>query len=71
MSAQFVYLYNLPVGNIEPKTLASAIKVSKGTVAKTCEGELNCGAYKATRMFYIEHLSGWDMILGIPTIQNM
>ena len=41
ISAQFVYLYKLPVVKIEPKTLATAIKGSKGTVDKTCEVELN------------------------------
>ena len=41
ISAQFVYLYKLPVVKIEPKTLATAIRGSKGTVDKTCEVELN------------------------------
>ena len=41
MSAQFVYLYELPVVKIEPKTLATTIKGSEGTVDKTCEVELN------------------------------
>ena len=41
ISAQFVSLYKLPVVKIEPKTLATPIKGSKGTVDKTCEVELN------------------------------
>ena len=41
ISAQFVYLYKLPVAKIEPKTLVTANKGSKATVDKTCEVELN------------------------------
>ena len=37
--ATFVYLYMLPVVKIEPKTLATAIKGSRGTDANTCEAE--------------------------------
>ena len=64
ISAQFVYLYKLPVVKIEPKTLATAIKASKGTVDKTCEVELNWAGYEETRIFYVAHLLGWDMSLG-------
>ena len=71
ISAQFVYLYKLPVVKIEPKTLATAIKGSKGTVDKTCDVELNWGGYEETRMFYVAHLSGWDMILGKPALQDV
>ena len=70
-SAQFVYLYKLPVVKIEPKTLATAIKGSKGTVDKTCEVELNWGGFEETRMFYVAHLSGWDIILGKPVHQDV
>ena len=52
---QFVYLYILPVAKIESKTLATAIKGSKGPVDKTCEVELNCGGYAEISMFYVEH----------------
>ena len=41
ISAQFVYLYKLPVVKIAPKTLATAIKGSKGTVNNTCAVELS------------------------------
>ena len=71
ISAQFVYLYKLPVDTIEPKTLATAIKGSQGTVDKTCEVELNWGGYEETRKFYVGHLSGWDMILGKPALQDV
>ena len=50
ISEQFVYLYKLSVVKIEPKTLATTIEGSKGTVDKTCEVELNCGGYVETRM---------------------
>ena len=46
ISAQFVYLCKLPVVQIEPKTLASAIKESKVTVDKTCKVALTCGGYE-------------------------
>ena len=58
ISAQFVYLYKLPALKIEPKTLATAMKGSKGTVDKTCDVELNWGGYDETSMFYVAHLSG-------------
>ena len=41
ISTQFVCLYKLLVVKIEPKTLATAIKESTGTVDKSCEVELN------------------------------
>ena len=69
--AQFVYPYKLAVVKIEVKTLATHIRGSKGTVDKTCEVELNCGGYEETRMFYEVHLSGWDMILGKPALQDV
>ena len=69
ISAEFVYLHKLPVVKIEAKTLATAIKGSKGTVDKTCEVELNWGGYGETRTFYVAHLSGCDMILGKPALQ--
>ena len=50
LSAQFVYLYKLPVVKIVPKTLTTAIKGSTGTVDKTCEVELNWGGFEETRM---------------------
>ena len=71
ISAQFVYLYKLPVVKIEPKTPATAIKGSKGTVDKTCAVELNWGGFEESRMFYVAHLSGWDMILGKPTLEDV
>ena len=69
--AQFVYLYKLPVVKIEPETLATAIKGSKGTVDKTCEVEINWGGFEETRMFYVSYLSCWHMILGNPVLQDM
>ena len=63
ISAQFRYLHKLPIVKIETKTLATAIKESNATLDKTCEVELNWGGYEETRMFYVAHLSGRDMIL--------
>ena len=71
ISAQFVYLYKLPVVKIEPKTLATAIEGSEGTVNKTCELELNWGGFVETRMFHVAHHSSWDMILKKPAIQDV
>ena len=58
ISSQFVYLYKLPVVTIESKTLATAIKWSKGTVNQTGEVTLNSGGYEETRVVYVAHLSG-------------
>ena len=69
ISAQFVYLYKLPIVKMEPMTVATTIKGSKGTIDKTCEVERNCRGYEETRMVYVAHLSGWDMILGNPALQ--
>ena len=71
ISAQFVYLYKLPVVTIEPKTLATAIKASKGTIDKTSLVGLNWGGYADTSMCCVAHLSGWDMILEQPVLQNV
>ena len=46
ISAQFLYLYKLPLVKIEPKTLATAIKGFKETVDKACEVGLNWGGYE-------------------------
>ena len=58
ISAEFVYLYKLPVLKIEPRTLVTAIKESMRTVDKTCEVELKWVRYEETRMFYVAHTSG-------------
>ena len=71
ISAQFVYLHKLPVVKIEPKTLATAIKGSKGIVDKACEVELNWGGCEGTRMFNEAYLSRWHMILGKPALQDV
>ena len=62
ITAQYVYLYKLPLVKIGTKSLATAIKGSTASIDKTCEVDLNWGAYEETRMFHIAHLSGWDMI---------
>ena len=36
---------------------------------KTCEVDLNSGGYEETIMFYVAHLSGWDMIHGKTALQ--
>ena len=46
MGAHFVYLYKLLEVKIEPRTQATAIKGSTGTVDKTCEVELHCAGYE-------------------------
>ena len=66
-----MYLYKSLVVKIEPKTLATSIKVSEGTVDKTCKAELNWRGYEETRMFYVVHLSGWVMILGKPALPDV
>ena len=71
LSAQFVYLYKLPVVKIKRKTLSTAMKVSKGTIDKTCEEELDWGGDEETCMIYVEHLLGWHMILGKPALRNI
>ena len=71
ISAQFVYLYKLPVLEIEPNTLATAINVSKGTIGQICDVELNWGGYEETRIFYEAQLSGWDMMLRRPRLQDI
>ena len=71
ITAQFVYLYKLPVVKIEASTLATAIKGSKRKLDKTCQVELNCGGNEESRLFYVAHLSGWEMIGGKPALQNV
>lgn len=51
-------------------TRATAIKWAKGTVYKTYDVELKCGGYEGTRMCYVAHLPGWDMILWKPVLQD-
>ena len=70
-SVEFVYLYKLPVLKIESKTLATAINGCKGRVDKNWEVELNCGCYAETSMFYVTHLSGWDMIDAKLALQDV
>ena len=69
--AQFVNLYKLPVLKIERNTLATAIKGCKGNVDKTCEAELNWGGYEETSMIHVPHVSGSDMILRKPALQEV
>ena len=40
-------------------------------VDKTDEVGLNWRGYEKTRMFYVAHLSGWDIILGNPAVQDV
>ena len=56
---------------MELKTLAITVKGSNGTIDKIYEVELNCGAYEETRIFYVAYLSGWDMIIRIPALQDV
>ena len=67
---QFGYLYKLPLVSIQPKTIATPIRGSKGTVVKTREVELNCGRYEENRIFHVAHLSGCDIISGKPVVLN-
>ena len=71
ISAQFVYLYKLPLVKIEPKTLVTAIKGFKRTIDKTYKVELNWRGYEETRMFNVAHLSGCDMIIAKHGLQNV
>ena len=63
-------LYELTVVKIALKTLTTASKESTGTVDNTCEGDLNSGGYGETRMFYVVHISGWDIILTNPALHD-
>ena len=69
--AQFVYLYKLPVVIIEPKTSATTIKGSEGNIGQTCEVELSWAGSEETRMCYVAHLSGWDIILGTAALRDV
>ena len=69
--AQFRYLYKLPVVKRNLQTLATGIKGSKGTIDNTCKADLNWGGYEETRMFNVAHLSGGNMILEKPMLQDM
>ena len=55
ISAQFLYLYKLPVVKIEPQTLATSIQRSKRTVDKTSELDLHWEDDEETRMFHVVH----------------
>ena len=71
ISAQFVYLYKLTEVKIQRNTLATAIKGCQVTVDKTSEVSRNWGGYEKPRMFFEAYLSGWDMMLGKPGLQDV
>jgi len=64
INAQFVHPYGLTTYGIDKKSLNTAIKGSKGVKKKACDIQMYCGRYTETRMLYVMHLAGWDMILG-------
>jgi len=66
INAQFVHLYGLPTYRIDKKSLNTAIKGSKGVIETACDGQMDYGEYTESRMLYVAHLAGWDMILGKP-----
>jgi len=68
INAQFVHLYSIPTYGIDKKSLNTAIKGSKGVIEKACAVQMDYRGYTETRMLYVEHLAGWDMILGKPTL---
>jgi len=68
INSQFVHLYGLPTYGIDPKSLNTAIKGSKGIIEKACDVEMDYGGYTETRTLYIAHLAGWDIILGKPAL---
>src|SRR5437868_13290932 len=71
INAQFVYIHRIPTKEIEKKSLNTAIKGSKGTIDKSCEINLNWLGYTETRILYVAHLSGWDIILGEPALTSV
>jgi len=66
INAQFVHLYGLPTYGIDKKSLNTVIKGSKGVIEKACDVQMDYGGYPETRMLYVAHSAGWDMILGKP-----
>ena len=68
INAQFVHLYCLPTYGIDKKSLNSTIKGLKGMIEKACDVQVDYGGYTETRMLYVAHLAGWDMILGKPVL---
>jgi len=37
-------------------------------IEKACDVQMDYGGYMETRMLYVAHLAGWDMILGQPAL---
>jgi len=68
INAQFVHLYGLPTNGIDKKSLNTAIKVSKRVIEKAGDVQMDYGGCTETRMLYIAHLAGWDMILCKPAL---
>ena len=71
INAQFVFLHILATVPIEPRTLATPIQASKGSVAATYEIQLPCGGCAQTRMFGIGQLSAWYMIGRKPALKHI
>ena len=67
-NAQFVHLYGLPTYGIDKQSLNTAIKGSKGVLEKAYDVQMDYRGYSETRMLYVAHLAGWDMILGKPAL---
>jgi len=64
INAQFVHIYGLPTYSIDNKSHNTTIKGSKGVIETVCDVQMDYEAYTETRMLYVAHLAGWDMILG-------
>jgi len=62
-NAQFVHLYGLPTYTIAKKSLNTTIKGSKDVIEKPSDVQIHYGGYTETRMLYVAHLAGWDIIL--------
>jgi len=63
-----MHLYSLPTYGSDKKSLNTSIKGSMGVIEKACDVQLNYRGYTETRMIYVVHLAGWDMILGKPAL---
>ena len=66
ISANFYYLHNIPIQDMDTKHAGTAIKGSRAIITKKATVELNIWGHKISRTFYVSNFTKWNAILAQP-----
>ena len=69
--AQFCHLHNIPIEEMPPKSLFTAIKGSKSTITKKATIEVDVQGQKEIWTFLVSNLMDWDAIIDHPMLNHL